>query len=283
MGVFAFSRFHSQRLADVERPEVPQPTAAHAAVDDEPGAAAVALGVHHGRVALAGGRQNAVGDGDVPRHHPRAGTQLQHVQVVQVPGDVVFGVLAVVGQPPEQVALVAHQREAVPQAGARGGAVLGGLRLQPLPLPAAGLQLVEVAAVLAVLHHAPEDQQPRAVAHEAVGGAAGGDIAPHGRDEPLVGGGVVDVQLIHDALIASSEDHDELLDGDGAVPVPGAGDGPRPPHHPLPTRRQRGGGQRGPPARSRCRHGAAGLSPLSSRRLRAARALPLALSRCRRR
>lgn len=50
------------------------------------------------------------------------------------------------------------------------------------------LQLVEVVAVFAVLHHPSEDQQPRPVTHEAIGGAAGGDVTADRRDEPLVGG-----------------------------------------------------------------------------------------------
>lgn len=57
-----------------------------------------------------------------------------------LPGDVVFGVLAVVGQTPEQVTFVAHQGEAVAQPGTRGGPVFGGLRLQSLPLPPGGLE-----------------------------------------------------------------------------------------------------------------------------------------------
>lgn len=49
------------------------------------------------------------------------------------------------------------------------------------------LQLIQVAAVFAILHHPSKHQQPCPVTHEAVGGAAGGDVTSYSRDEPLVG------------------------------------------------------------------------------------------------
>ena len=62
------------------------------------------------------------------------------------------------------------------------------LGAEALPLPAAGLQLVQLVGVLAVLDHAAEDEDARAVHHEAVGGAPRRDVALHRRHEPLVGG-----------------------------------------------------------------------------------------------
>ena len=40
-----------------------------------------------------------------------------------------------------------------------------------------------------------------------------------GRDEPLIGGRVVYVKFVDDSFISTSEDDDEVLDGDGAVTV----------------------------------------------------------------
>lgn len=66
----------------------------------------------------------------------------------------------------------------------------GSLKLNPQPQPrdVTDLQLVQIVAVFAVLHHPSEHQQPRPIAHKAIGGATGGDVASDGRDEPLVGG-----------------------------------------------------------------------------------------------
>ena len=44
------------------------------------------------------GRCLSVAGGDVPLHCVRVGTDLQCVEIVQVPRDVVLGVLAIVGQ-----------------------------------------------------------------------------------------------------------------------------------------------------------------------------------------
>ena len=85
--------------------------------------------------------------------------------------------------------LVPDQREAVSQP--RAGHPLPfawRLGAEALPLPAAGLQLVQLVGVLAVLDHAAEDEDARAVHHEAVGGAPRRDVALHRRHEPLVGG-----------------------------------------------------------------------------------------------
>ena len=73
---------------------------------------------------------------------------------------------------------------------ARAGhpAGLGRLRAEALPLPAAGLQLVQLVGVLSVLDHAAEDEDAGAVHHEAVGGASRRDVALHRRDEPLIRG-----------------------------------------------------------------------------------------------
>ena len=84
--------------------------------------------------------------------------------------------------------LVTDQCEAVSQPWAGHPARLGRLGAEALPLPAAGLQLVQLVGVLAVLDHAAEDEDARAVHHEAVGGAPRRDVALHRRHEPLVCG-----------------------------------------------------------------------------------------------
>lgn len=57
-----------------------------------------------------------------------------------LPGDVVLGVFTVIGQSSKQVAAAAEQREAVPEAGAGGRAVLWSLGLQTFPLPTTRLK-----------------------------------------------------------------------------------------------------------------------------------------------
>ena len=67
----------------------------------------------------------------------------------------------------------------------------------------------------------------------------------HGDTVPT---GVVDVQLVDDALVAAAEDDHEVLDGDGPVPVARPRRRPRRVPHLLPLedgrRRQHGGGRR---------------------------------------
>ena len=67
------------------------------------------------------------------------GVQLKGVKVVQIPGDVVFGIFAVVGQASEEEHPVAYQGEAVAQTGARGMPRFGIFGLQSFPFPSAGL------------------------------------------------------------------------------------------------------------------------------------------------
>ena len=74
------------------------------------------------------------------------------------------------------------------------------LGAEALPLPAAGLQLVQLVGVLSVLDHAAEDEDARAVHHEAVGGAPRRDVALHRRHEPLVGGCNGKGELNHGAV-----------------------------------------------------------------------------------
>lgn len=50
------------------------------------------------------------------------------------------------------------------------------------------LKLIQVIAVFSVLHHPSKHQQPRPIAHEAVGSTARRNVAAHCRNEPLVGG-----------------------------------------------------------------------------------------------
>ena len=75
---------------------------------------------------------------------------------------------------------------AEPRAGHPPG--LGRLGAEALPLPAAGLQLVQLVGVLSVLDHAAEDEDAGAVHHETVGGASRRDVALDRRYEPLVRG-----------------------------------------------------------------------------------------------
>lgn len=58
---------------------------------------------------------------------------------------------------------------------------------QPWPCNVTDLQLVQIVAVFAVLHHPSKHQQPRPIAHKAVGSTAGGNVTSDSRDEPLVG------------------------------------------------------------------------------------------------
>lgn len=71
-------------LTCVEHPEVSQPAAVHASVDDEP--VVSSAGRHHRRVTLPGWRRVARGHRDLPAHHAGARPQLQAVQVVEIPG-----------------------------------------------------------------------------------------------------------------------------------------------------------------------------------------------------
>ncbi len=59
--------------------------------------------------------------------------------VVLLPGYVVLGILAVIGQSPEEKHLVADKGEAVAKPRTGRVAALGRLRLQPLPLPSTRL------------------------------------------------------------------------------------------------------------------------------------------------
>ena len=84
--------------------------------------------------------------------------------------------------------LVPDKGEAVSEPRARHPPGLGRLWAEALPLPAAGLQLVELVGVLPVLDHAAKDEDAGAVNHEAVCSASRRDVALHRRDEPLVCG-----------------------------------------------------------------------------------------------
>ena len=44
-------------------------------------------------------------------------------------------------------------------------------------------------------------------------------LSSNGRDEPLIGGRVVHVEFVDDALISAAEDDDEVFDGDGSMAV----------------------------------------------------------------
>ena len=85
------------------------PASAHAAEDDEPGVGAVFVGVGARRVRLPRRRRRAVAGGHVPVHHRRVGAQLQSVEVLQVAGNVVLGVLGVVGETAEKVYLTSYK------------------------------------------------------------------------------------------------------------------------------------------------------------------------------
>lgn len=52
----------------------------------------------------------------------------------------------------------------------------------------AHLQLIQVVAVFAILHHSSEHQEPSAVTNEAVGSTSWRNVSSHGWDEPLVCG-----------------------------------------------------------------------------------------------
>ena len=136
---------------------------------------------------LSGGRGLAVAGGDVPLHHVGVLLDLQGVQVVEVAGDVVLRVLAVVRQAAKQVDFVADDGEAVTQPRAWWGAIPGRLRFQLLPLPPGGLELEQVVAVFPVLHHPAEHQDPGPVHHKPEGSTAGRYVALDGRNKPLVG------------------------------------------------------------------------------------------------
>lgn len=70
-------------LTYIEHPQVAQPAAAHASVDDESVGSAAAR--HHGRVTLPGRRWQTRRQRDLPTDHAGARPQLQTVQVVQIP------------------------------------------------------------------------------------------------------------------------------------------------------------------------------------------------------
>lgn len=70
-------------LTYVENPQVSQPAAAHASIDDESVGSAAAR--HHGRVTLSGRWRRTRCQRDLPADHAGARPQLQTVQVVQIP------------------------------------------------------------------------------------------------------------------------------------------------------------------------------------------------------
>lgn len=105
---------------------------------------------------------------NLPANHAGARPQLQTVQVIQVsegrgqrtgsrsvsgpivfcsgsrrflPGDVVFGIFAIVGKSTKKVAPASNQREAVSKTGAGGWAILWRFGLQTFPLPATRLKV----------------------------------------------------------------------------------------------------------------------------------------------
>ena len=125
--------------------------------------------------------------GNVPLHHSIR-LNLQGVEVVEIAGNIVLGILAVIGQSSEQVNFVADQSEAVSQSRTGRWTILGVLGSQLLPLPARGLELVQIVAVLAVLHHASEHQDPRPVHHEPKGSTSWWDVSLDWGHEPLIGG-----------------------------------------------------------------------------------------------
>ena len=65
--------------------------------------------------------------------------------------------------------------------------VAWGLPPPPPQQPGPYLELVEVVAIFAVLHHPAKYQQASPIAHEAIGCTSRRDVPSHGRDEPLVG------------------------------------------------------------------------------------------------
>ena len=70
---------------DVVLPEVAEPAAAHAAVDEEARVLALLVRERRARVRLARRRRRAVRDRNVPGKRVRVRLQLQRVQIVQVP------------------------------------------------------------------------------------------------------------------------------------------------------------------------------------------------------
>lgn len=106
-----------------------------------------------------------------------------------IPGDIVLGVVTVVGQPPKKEGLVSDEGEAVSKTRTRWPwTPPGRSRLKTLPLPAAGLQLVQLVGILAVLHHTAKDEQAGAIADKAICCTAWRNVALHWWNEPLVGG-----------------------------------------------------------------------------------------------
>ena len=136
---------------------------------------------------LSRGRGLAVAGGNVPLHDVGVGLDLQGVEVVQVSGDVVLGVLTVVGEPSKQIDFVPDDCEAVAQSGTGRRSIARRLWFELLPLPPRGLKLEQVVTVLPVLDHPTEHQDPRPVHHKPKGGAAWGDVPLDWRDKPLVG------------------------------------------------------------------------------------------------
>ena len=88
---------------------------------------------------LSGGRGLAVAGWNVPLHHVGVCLDLQGVQVVQISGDVVLGVLTVIGQTSKQIDFVSDDGEAMTQSGTGRGTITGRLRFELLPFPPGGL------------------------------------------------------------------------------------------------------------------------------------------------
>ena len=157
-----------QKPTNIKCPQISKATTAHPSIDYQARFPARLFCVYHSSVALTGRRQNSICDGNIPSDHTGTCTELKCVQIVQVsagrkpdrghacvagssrisvcvkwpcslPGNVVFWVLAVIGQSTKQVAFVANQGKTVAKTRTRRGAVLRVFCFQLFPFPSAGL------------------------------------------------------------------------------------------------------------------------------------------------
>lgn len=135
---------------------------------------------------------------------------LSHAHGCMAPWYVAVKVLAVIGQPSKQVALVAHKSKAVsnPRAGKWAGPRSPGFQLFPQPasslrhrgakcgvkkiiftfksgfaclLRTAYLKFIQAIAVFSELKHAAKNQHSSALTHQAMRSTSRWDIPPHSR------------------------------------------------------------------------------------------------------
>lgn len=167
-----FQKHADHQLTYVKGPEVSKTATTHAAIYNQARFLWSLFCVDHSCVALSWWWQHTICNGNIPANHIWAWTQLQSIQVIQVPkyevhegelttqfanlhnknaffhietlleylfpyipGNIIFGVFTVICKSSKQIALVSNKRKTVTQSRARRWPILGCFWFESLPLP----------------------------------------------------------------------------------------------------------------------------------------------------